>query len=75
MVERAQRIASYGLDFELLRLLVSSENMAPSLHDTAHWKDAVLGEFLALVSRLCDGRIASTETCPSDVPGMNAFFV
>ena len=75
VVERAQLIASYGLDFELLHLLVSRENMALSLHNTAHREDAVLDEYLATVCRLRDGRIASIETYLSDVPGMNAFFV
>lgn len=75
MVERAQRIASYGVDFRLLHLLVSRENVALSLHNTAHREDAVLDEHLATVCRLRDGKIASIETYLSDVPGMNAFFV
>nr|WP_247690546.1 hypothetical protein [Streptomyces sp. B15] len=75
VVERAQLIASYGLDFELLHLLVSMENMALSLHNTARREDAVLDEYLATVCRLRDGRIASIETYLSDVPGMDAFFV
>ena len=75
VVERAQRIASYGLNFELLHVLVSRENMALSLHNTAHRKDAVLDEHLTTACRLRDGKIASIETYLSDVPGMNAFFV
>ncbi|MFD4635449.1 nuclear transport factor 2 family protein [Streptomyces sp. NPDC058284] len=74
VVERARRIASYGLNFELLHILVSRENMALSLHNTARREDAVLDEYLATVCRLRDGRIASIETYLSDVPGMNAFF-
>lgn len=75
VVERAQQIASYGLNFELLHILVSRENMALSLHNTAHRDDAVLDEYLSTVCRLRDGKIASIETYLSDVPGMNAFFV
>ncbi|MFF1699976.1 nuclear transport factor 2 family protein [Streptomyces sp. NPDC058257] len=75
VVERAQRIASYGLNFELLHILVSRENMALSLHNTARREDAVLDEYLATVCRLRDGKIASIETYLSDVSGMNAFFV
>lgn len=75
VVERAQRIASYGLDFELLHTLVSRENMALSLHNTARREDAVLDEYLATVCRLRDGKIANIETYLSDVSGMNAFFV
>ncbi|MEU6989440.1 hypothetical protein ABZ953_02105 [Streptomyces sp. NPDC046465] len=54
VVERAQQIASYGLDFELLHLLVSRESMALSLHNTARREDAVLDEYLATVCRLRD---------------------
>ncbi|CAL2056235.1 MULTISPECIES: nuclear transport factor 2 family protein [Streptomyces] len=75
VVERAQKIASYGLSFELLHVLVSRENMALSLHNTARRPDAVLDEYLTTVCRLRDGRIADIETYLSDVPGMNAFFV
>ncbi|MFF8897365.1 nuclear transport factor 2 family protein [Streptomyces lydicus] len=75
VVERARRIASYGLNFELLHILASRENMALSLHNTARREDAVLDEYLATVCRLRDGKIASIETYLSDVPGMNAFFV
>jgi ketosteroid isomerase-like protein len=75
VVERAKKIAGYGLDFELLHVLVSRENMALSLHNTAHRDDAVLDEYLSTVCRLRDGKIAGIETYLSDVPGMNAFFV
>ncbi|WKE67654.1 MULTISPECIES: nuclear transport factor 2 family protein [unclassified Streptomyces] len=75
VVERARKIASYGLSFELLHILVSRENMALSLHNTAQRPDAVLDEYLSTVCRLRDGRIAGIETYLSDVPGMNAFFV
>ncbi|GGR72644.1 MULTISPECIES: nuclear transport factor 2 family protein [Streptomyces] len=75
VVERARKIASYGLDFRLLHILVSRENMALSLHNTARRGDLRLDEHLSTVCRLRDGRIASIETYLSDVPGMNAFFV
>ena len=75
VVERGRLIASYGLRFELLHLLVSRDNMALSLHNTAERADAVLDEHLSTVCRLRDGRIAEIETYLSDVPGMNAFFV
>ncbi|MEU2435414.1 nuclear transport factor 2 family protein [Streptomyces rubradiris] len=75
VVERARKIASYGLDFRLLHILVSRENMALSLHNTARRGDVRLDEHLSTVCRLRDGRIASIETYLSDVPGMNAFFV
>ncbi|MFI1407041.1 nuclear transport factor 2 family protein [Streptomyces griseofuscus] len=73
--ERARSIASWGLSLELLHVLVSHENMALSLHNTARRPDPVLDEYLTTVCRLRDGRIADIETYQSDVPGMNAFFV
>ncbi|GAA3178556.1 MULTISPECIES: nuclear transport factor 2 family protein [Streptomyces] len=75
MVDRARLIASYGVDFALRHVLVSRENVALSLHNTARRADAVLDEHLATVCTLRDGRIARIETYLSDVPGMNAFFV
>lgn len=75
VVERAKKIASYGLDFELLHVLVSPENMALSLHNTARRGELRLDEHLSTVCRLREGKIASIETFLSDVPGMNAFFV
>src|SRR2546429_7388128 len=75
VVERARTIAGYGVRFELLHILVSRENMALSLHNTARREDVVLDEYLSTVCRLRNGRIAEIETFLSDVPGMNAFFV
>ncbi|MEU0054193.1 nuclear transport factor 2 family protein [Streptomyces sp. NPDC006184] len=75
VVERAKKIASYGLNFELLHILVSPENMALSLHNTARRGEVRLDEYLSTVCHLRDGKIASIETYLSDVPGMNAFFV
>ncbi|MGW4566473.1 nuclear transport factor 2 family protein [Streptomyces sp. NPDC004561] len=75
VVDRAQKIASYGLSFELLHVLVSRENMALSLHNTAQRPDAILDEYLTTVCRLRDSKITDIETYLSDVPGMNAFFV
>ncbi len=74
VIERAQLIASYGLSFELKHVLLSRENMALSLHNTAERDGVWLDEHLATVCRLRDGRIADVETFLSDVPGMNTFF-
>lgn len=75
VVEHARTIAGYNVHFELLHILVSRDNMALSLHNTAQREDAVLDEHLSTVCRLRDGRIAEIETYLSDVAGMNAFFV
>ena len=75
VVDRARKIAGYGLNFELLHILVSLDNVALSLHNTAQQGDRVLNEYLATVCRLKDGKITAIETFLSDVDGMNAFFV
>lgn len=75
VVDRARQIANYGLNFSLLHILVSRDNVALSLHNTARQGDRVLDEYLATVCRLKDSKIAAIETFLSDVDGMNAFFV
>lgn len=74
VVERARLIASYGVRFALQNVLVSKENVALSLHNTAARGDLILDEHLATVCTLRDGRISAIETYLSDVSGMNAFF-
>ena len=75
VVDRVRKIASYGLNFELLHVLVSRDNVALSLHNTARQGDRGLDEYLATVCRLQGSKIAAIETFLSDVDGMNAFFV
>jgi ketosteroid isomerase-like protein len=67
--------AGFGLTFALERILVSPDNFALSLHNTATRKGRILDEHLATVCFLRDGKIAAIETYLSDVDGMNAFFV
>ncbi|MYO23024.1 ketosteroid isomerase [Salmonella enterica subsp. enterica serovar 4,12:i:-] len=69
-----EHIASFGLNFELKHILVSRDNVALSLHNTARRNDLVLDEHLATVCTLRDGKIAAIETYLPDLPGMNAFF-
>jgi hypothetical protein len=75
VVQHAGKIAAYGLNFALEHVLVSRENFALALHNTARRGDVVLDEHLATVCFLRDGLIARIETYLSDVPGMNAFFL
>jgi hypothetical protein len=75
VVDRGRKIAGYGVNFELLHIFVSRDNVALSLHNTARQGDRVLDEYLATVCRLKDGKIAEIETFLSDVDGMNAFFI
>ncbi len=74
VIERARTIAGYGLRFELEHVLLSRDNMALGLHNTAERDGVRLDEHLATVCRLRDGRIADIETFLSDVPGMDRFF-
>jgi ketosteroid isomerase-like protein len=74
VVERARLIASYGLSFKLENILLSRDNMALGLHNTAERGGVRLDEKLATVCRLREGRIAEIETFLSDVPGMDRFF-
>jgi ketosteroid isomerase-like protein len=75
VIARAQLIAGYGLTFTLDHILMSRENMALGLHNTARRGEAALDEHLATVCTLREGRIVAVETYLSDVDGMNAFFV
>lgn len=74
VVERARLIASYSVSFELEHILLSRDNMALGLHNTAERNGVHLDEHLATVCRLREGRIAEIETFLSDVPGMDRFF-
>ncbi|WP_266181437.1 nuclear transport factor 2 family protein [Dyella humicola] len=74
VVERAQLIASFGLNFELKHILVSRHNVALSLHNTADREGLRLDEYLSTVFFLKGDKIGAIETYLSDLPGMNAFF-
>jgi len=74
VIERARLIAGYGLTFTLNHILVSRDNMALSLHNTAERDGINLDEYLATVCRLRDGKIYEIETYLSDVDSMNTFF-
>lgn len=75
VIERIRLIAGYGVNFDFRRPLVSRDNFALSLHNTAARDGLVLDEHLATVCVLRGDRIGAIETYLSDVPGMNAFFV
>ncbi len=74
VIDRAKLIASYNLSFALKHILLSRDNMALGLHNTAERDGIQLDEHLATVCRLHEGRIAEIETFLSDVPGMDRFF-
>jgi hypothetical protein len=74
VITRAELIASYGVRFALQNVLVSRDNMALSLHNTARRGDVILDEYLATVCQIEEGKITAIETHLSDVEVMNAFF-
>jgi hypothetical protein len=72
---RKEHLNYFALLFRQQTLLISRDNVALSLHNTAQQGNLVLDEYLATVCRLKDGKIAAIETFLSNVDGMNAFFV
>ena len=75
VIERAQRIVSYRLNFELKHMLFGREGFALALHNTAERNGLWLDEHLATVCRMNGHRISGITTYLSDVDMMNAFFV
>ncbi|WP_313539158.1 nuclear transport factor 2 family protein [Sphingomonas sp.] len=75
VIDRVKLIISYGVSVKLENILLSRDNMALSLHNTAERDGIFLDEKLATVCHFEKGLIASIETFLSDVPGMNKFFV
>jgi uncharacterized protein len=74
VIERLALISGYGVTFTPLHVLVSRDNVALNLHNTARRGELVLDEHLATVCTLRDGKVVAIETYLSDVDGMNAFF-
>jgi uncharacterized protein len=75
VIERAQRIVSYGLTFNLKNVLIGPDGLALSLHNTARKGTKTLDEHLATVCVLRDARICAIRTYLSDVKMVNDFFV
>ena len=74
IVKRLQEIGAYGVKFSLEHILVSAENVALALHNTACRGALSLDVHLATVCFIRDRKIASIETFTSDVEQVNAFF-
>ena len=74
VVAHVRKIASYGVRFDLEHVLLSRDNVALALHNTADRAGVRLDEHLATVCRMRGGLIWQIETFLSDVPGMNRFF-
>jgi hypothetical protein len=59
----------------LLHILVSRDNVALSLHNTAQQDDRLLDEYRATVCRIEDNKQNCRETFISDVDDMNVFLI
>lgn len=75
VIARSQQIVEYGLNFELLHLLMGQHGLALSLHNTATRGALVLDEYLSTVCQVRDGKISAIDTYLSDLKGFNAFFI
>lgn len=75
VIRRAKTIAGYGLVFTLRHILVGTQGVALSLHNTARRGAVVFDAHLATVLSLEDGRIAVINTYLADVEMLNTFFV
>jgi ketosteroid isomerase-like protein len=75
VVQRAQRIVSYGLTFNLKHLLLGQHGVALSLHNTARRGGVVLDLHLATVLSLRDGKASALNTYMADVDMVDRFFV
>ncbi len=75
IIARCQQIVGYGLNFELLHLLIGQYGLALSLHNTATRGSLVLAEYLSTVCQVRDGKISAIDTYLSDLKGFNAFFI
>jgi ketosteroid isomerase-like protein len=75
VLQRAQTIVGYGLDFALKHVLYGVDGVTLSLNNTAKRGALVLDEHLATVCMIRHGKIARIDTYLSDVDMANAFFV
>lgn len=74
VIGRAQTIAAYGVNVEILRAVFGHDGIALMLHNTAERAGRVLDQYLAAVFSFRDDRIARLDTYLSDVPMAEAFF-
>jgi ketosteroid isomerase-like protein len=74
VIERAQRIVSFGVNFNLSHVLYGQNGVALSLHNQTIRGTKVLDEYLATVCEIRNGKIVAINTYLSDVPMVNAFF-
>jgi uncharacterized protein len=74
VIGRAQTIAAYGVNVEIMRAVFGHDGIALMLHNTAERAGRVLDEYLAAVFSFRGDRIARLDTYLSDVPMAEAFF-
>ena len=74
VVDRADRIASYGVDFVLKNVLFGENGFALSLNNKAQRGNVVLDEDLATVCTVSNQKIIRIETYLHDIEMMETFF-
>jgi hypothetical protein len=75
IIQRAQGLKYFGVNFHLNYILIGFSGFILSLHNTAQRGDKVLDEQVAIVFEIRDGKVESMATYLSDVAGINAFFI
>ena len=75
VVQRWQLIVTYGMRFELMRVLVGLHGVALSLHNTAQHGEGTFDQQLVTTLTLRSGKVSALDTYMSDVEMVNAFFV
>jgi hypothetical protein len=75
VIERAELIVDYGMQFELRHIQLGRDGVALSLHNTARRGNLVFDEELVTVLRLHVGSVIAIDTYMSDVAMVDAFFV
>ena len=74
VADRADRIASYGVDFVLKHVLFGENGFTLSLNNRARRGEVVLDEHLATVCTVSNHKITRIDTYLHDVEMMEAFF-
>jgi ketosteroid isomerase-like protein len=74
-IARIDKIASYGVTFNLKHILTGPHGFALSLNNTGKREGAVLDQHLATVCEMQEGKIHRIQSYLWDIPMLERFFV
>ncbi len=74
IMQRAQYLADYAVNLEILYVLIGYHDVALSLHNSGTHNGKVLDEHLTTVCHLEGDRIKRLDTLISSVPMVNEYF-